>query len=152
MANRLSGTITNIVKGQINTNVQILWKKILLSVIITTSACEDMNLSVGDLLSVVVRGTDIMLAKAFFGHLSARNKIAGTVTQIVRGDVLSKVYIESQGDMLLAVITNLSLEDMHLHEGDEVTAIVKSTELILLKEPYLHETLRKGVPASMTSR
>ncbi|GIL19541.1 MAG: hypothetical protein DWB56_15000 [Candidatus Jettenia sp.] len=134
MANRLYGTIVNIVQGQIHAHVQILWKDIPLSVIITRASCEDMRLSVGDTISVLIKGTDIMLAKALSGMLSARNKARGIVRQIIQGDVLSKVFVESQGDMLHAIITNASLREMNLQKEDEVTAIVKSTELILSKE------------------
>ncbi|GAB61579.1 conserved hypothetical protein [Candidatus Jettenia caeni] len=88
----------------------------------------------GDTISVLIKGTDIMLAKALSGMLSARNKARGIVRQIIQGDVLSKVFVESQGDMLHAIITNASLREMNLQKEDEVTAIVKSTELILSKE------------------
>ncbi|GAN33165.1 MAG: hypothetical protein DYG83_14065 [Candidatus Brocadia sp. AMX2] len=134
MANRLCGTIVSITQGQIHAHVQILWKDIPLSVIITRASCEDMHLSVGDAISVLIKGTDIMLAKSFSGMLSARNRTKGVVREIVQGDVLSKIYLESQGDMLHAIITNTSLKEMNLQEGNEVTAIVKSTELILSKE------------------
>ncbi|NUO10301.1 MAG: TOBE domain-containing protein [Candidatus Brocadia sp.] len=134
MANRLCGTIVNITQGQIHAHVQILWKDIPLSVIITRASCEDMHLSVGDIISVLIKGTDIMLAKSLSGMLSARNRARGIVRQVIQGDVLSKVFVESQGDMFHAIITNTSLREMNLQEGEEVTAIVKSTELILSKE------------------
>ncbi|OQD46386.1 hypothetical protein BIY37_03530 [Candidatus Brocadia sapporoensis] len=66
--------------------------------------------------------------------LSARNKVKCVVRDIVQGDVLSKVFVESQGDMLHVIITSTSLKDMGISTDDEVTAIVKSTELILSKE------------------
>lgn len=134
MANRLYGTIVNVVQGKINAHVQILWKKTPLSVIITRASCEDMHLSAGDNIHVVIKGTDIMLAKSFSGLLSARNRAVGVVRQIIEGDVLSKVVVESQGDMLHAIITNTSLKEMSIQNGDEIMAIVKSTELILSKE------------------
>jgi molybdate transport system regulatory protein len=134
MANRLCGTIVHVIHGQIHAHVQILWKEIPLSVIITKASCEEMHLSVGDTIYVLVKGTDIMLAKSFSGVLSARNRAKGIVKEIIKGDVLSKVFVESQGDMLHAIITNASLKDMDIHKGDEVIAIVKSTELILSKE------------------
>ena len=105
-----------------------------LSVIITRASCEDMHLSAGDNIHVVIKGTDIMLAKSFSGLLSARNRAVGVVRQIIEGDVLSKVVVESQGDMLHAIITNTSLKEMSIQNGDEIMAIVKSTELILSKE------------------
>ena len=134
MANRLCGKIVNIIKGQIHAHIQILWKEMPLSVIITRASCEDMHLSVGDTIYVLIKGTDIMLARSFSGLLSARNRAKGIVQKIIRGDVLSKVFLESQGDELHAIITNASLKEMNLQEGSEVTAIVKSTELILSKE------------------
>ncbi|MEP9412473.1 MAG: TOBE domain-containing protein [Candidatus Brocadia sp.] len=134
MANRLCGTIVNITQGQIHAHVQILWKDIPLSVIITRASCDDMHLLAGDPISVLIKGTDIMLAKSYSGMLSARNMARGVVRQIIQGDVLSKIFVESQGDMLHAIITNTSLKEMNIKEGDDVMAIVKSTELILSKE------------------
>lgn len=134
MSNRLHGKIVNIIRGKIHAHVQILWKEVLLSVIITSVSCDDMHLSAGDSICVIIKGTDIMLAKSISGILSARNRTRGLVKQIIRGDVLSKVLIESQGDVLHAIITNASLDEMKINSGDEITAIVKSTELILAKE------------------
>ena len=134
MASKVSGTITKVVKGHIHANVQILWKSIPLSVVITTASCEDMHLSEGDSITVLIKGTDVMLAKSFSGMISARNRVSGIVKQIIEGDVVSKVFVESQDEMLHSIITNTSLKEMDVREGNEITAIVKSTELILYKE------------------
>jgi molybdate transport system regulatory protein len=93
-----------------------------------------MHLSEGDSITVLIKGTDVMLAKSFSGMISARNRVSGIVKQIIEGDVVSKVFVESQGEMLHAIITNTSLKEMDVREGNEITAIVKSTELILYKE------------------
>ena len=133
MASKVSGTITRVVKGRIHANVQVLWKSIPLSVVITRESCDDMNLFEGDSISVLMKSTDLILAKAFRGILSARNFITGVVINILRGDVLSKVIFESQGETLCAIVTNASLEEMNIQTGEEITAIVKSTELVLFK-------------------
>lgn len=134
MASKLCGKIINIVLGKMHAHVHILWKEIPLSVIITRTSCDEMHLNVGDAVTVIARGTDVMLATTFSGVLSARNKAKGVVRNIIEGDVLSKICVESQGDILHAYITNSSLKELCLHEGDEVTAFVKSTELILSKD------------------
>ncbi len=134
MASKVCGTITRVVKGHIHASVQILWKSIPLSVVITKASCEDMHLFEGDSITVLIKGTDVMLAKSFSGMISARNRVSGIVKRIIRGDVVSKVFVESQEEMLHAIITNTSLEEMEISEGNEITAIVKSTELILYKE------------------
>ncbi|MCR4290229.1 MAG: TOBE domain-containing protein [Candidatus Scalindua sp.] len=134
MASKVCGTITRVVKGHIHASVQILWKSIPLSVVITKASCEDMHLSEGDSITVLIKGTDVMLAKSFSGMISARNRVSGIVKRIIQGDVVSKVFVESQEEMLHAIITNTSLEEMDIREGNEIMAIVKSTELILYKE------------------
>jgi len=142
MTTRLSGTIKKINKGRVHTHIHVLWKETPLNVIVTRASCDDMKLSEGDKILVFMKGTDVMLAKSFSGMLSARNRIDGVVRKIVRGDVLSKIMLESQGDTLQAIITNTSLNEMDIRQDDHVTAIVKSTELILLKgeeEPSVNE-------------
>ena len=134
MANRLCGKIVNVVQGQIHAHVQILWKEIPLSVIITRASCEDMHLSVGDTIYVLIKGTDIMLAKSFSGMLSARNRARELCDRLFRGMCYQRFLWSLRGDMLHAFITNTSLNEMNIRKGDEVTAIVKSTELILSKE------------------
>jgi len=134
MASKVRGTITRVVKGHIHANVQLLWKSVPLSVVITKASCEDMRLSEGDSITVLIKGTDVMLVKSFSGMISARNRVSGVVKGVIRGDVVSKVFVESQEEMLHAIITNTSLREMDIKEGNEITAIVKSTELILYKE------------------
>ncbi len=134
MASKVCGTITKVFKGHIHANIQILWKTIPLSVIITKASCDDMQLSEGDPITVLIKGTDVMLAKSFSGMISARNRVEGIVKRIIHGDVVSKVFVESQDEVLHAIITNTSLKEMDIIEGNEVIAIVKSTELILYKE------------------
>ncbi|MBM4054390.1 MAG: hypothetical protein FJ264_06930 [Planctomycetes bacterium] len=133
MACKLKGKIVKILSGKVHAQIQMVWKNTPLSVIVTTASCEEMGLREGDSLYVLIKGTDVMLAKSFSGKLSARNRVEGVVKHIVHGDVLSKVSVESQGDLLYAIITNMSLKEMDIKEGDIVTAIVKSTELILMK-------------------
>ena len=79
MASKVYGTITEMVKGRIHANVRILWKDTPLSVIITRASCDDMKLSVGDTICVLIKGTDVMLAKSFSGMISARNRANGIV-------------------------------------------------------------------------
>ena len=85
MASKVCGTITRVVKGHIHANVQIMWKSIPLSVVITKASCEDMHLSEGDSITVLIKGTDVMLAKSFSGMISARNRVSGIVKRYYRG-------------------------------------------------------------------
>ena len=65
--------------------------------------------------------------------LSARNHLAGTIEEIVQGDVLVHVTVRVAGGVIESVITRRSAEEMGLNKGDAVTAVVKATEVMLAK-------------------
>ena len=66
--------------------------------------------------------------------LSARNQLNGKVTDVELGAVMANVKIEvSEPGVITAVITKESAEKLGLAEGDDVCAIIKSTEVIVGK-------------------
>ena len=66
--------------------------------------------------------------------LSARNQLNGKVTNVELGAVMANVKIEiSEPNVITAVITKESAEKLGLKEGDDVAAIIKSTEVIVGK-------------------
>ncbi len=66
--------------------------------------------------------------------LSARNNFKGKVIAVEKGIITAKVKIEVKGPTIVtAVITKDAVEDLDLKVGDEVTAIVKSTEVLIGK-------------------
>ena len=66
--------------------------------------------------------------------LSARNQLNGKVAGVELGAVMANVKIEiSEPGVITAVITKESAEKLGLSEGDDVTAIIKSTEVIIGK-------------------
>ena len=67
-------------------------------------------------------------------QLSARNQLNGKVTGVELGAVMANVKIEiSEPGVITAVITKESAEKLGLAEGDDVAAIIKSTEVIIGK-------------------
>ena len=67
-------------------------------------------------------------------QLSARNQLEGKITGVELGAVMANVKIEiSEPGVITAVITKESAEKLGLSEGDDVTAIIKSTEVIIGK-------------------
>ncbi len=65
--------------------------------------------------------------------LSARNRLAGTVEEINLGGVMAHVVMRMGNNLIESVITRKSAEEMKLKKGDQVTAIIKSTEVMLEK-------------------
>ena len=67
-------------------------------------------------------------------RVSARNRLPGTVVRVRHGDVVSQVTIRVGRQLVDAVITRESAEELGLAKGDRVAALVKSTEVMVLKE------------------
>jgi molybdopterin-binding protein len=67
-------------------------------------------------------------------RLSARNQLRATVTAVVHGEVMATVKLQlADGQSLTSAITSEAAHDLDLAPGDQVVAIVKSTEVMLAK-------------------
>jgi molybdopterin-binding protein len=67
-------------------------------------------------------------------QLSARNQLECKITNVELGAVMANIKIEiSEPNTITAVITKESAEKLGLAEGDDVCAIIKSTEVIIGK-------------------
>ncbi len=67
-------------------------------------------------------------------ELSARNQLSATVTGVKLGTVMAEITVEiAGGQELVSVITRSSAERLNLKAGDQVTIIIKSTEVMLGK-------------------
>lgn len=65
--------------------------------------------------------------------ISGRNQLKGTVKEVVKGAVMAKVVIDYKGELITATITTDSVDDLDLKPGDSATALIKSTEVMIIK-------------------
>jgi len=66
--------------------------------------------------------------------ISARNQLTGRITEILLGEVMAHVSVRVGKNVIESVITRRSAEHLGLKKGDTVTAIIKSTEVMLMKD------------------
>jgi molybdopterin-binding protein len=66
-------------------------------------------------------------------QISARNKLEGTVTSIKLGGVMAEVVVQVGENEIVSIVTRTSVEELGLAEGDSVTVIIKSTEVMLAR-------------------
>ena len=67
-------------------------------------------------------------------ELSARNQLKGKVTGVDIGAVMASIKIEvTDPNVITALISKESAKGLDLKDGDDVTAIIKSTEVIIGK-------------------
>lgn len=66
--------------------------------------------------------------------LSARNQLQGKVLEVVKGQTTAHVRIEiAQGAVVTSSITNEAVDDLKLKTGDDVTAIIKASDVMVGK-------------------
>jgi molybdate transport system regulatory protein len=66
--------------------------------------------------------------------ISARNQLKGKVVSIEKDGITAKVKVEIKAPAVItAVITKEAVEDLDIKVGDEVSAVVKSTEVMIAK-------------------
>jgi len=66
-------------------------------------------------------------------EISARNRLRGTISSIVADSVMAEVRIQIADQEIVSIITRSSVERLRLAIGDEVYAVVKSTEVMIAK-------------------
>jgi molybdopterin-binding protein len=68
-------------------------------------------------------------------RFSARNQLRATVKSVTLGSVMAEVIINlPDGQELVSAITKTSAESLNLKAGDNVVAIIKSTEVMVGKD------------------
>jgi molybdate transport system regulatory protein len=93
------------------------------------------------------------MSTAVKSSLSARNQLQGTINDIHTGQAMSVVTVRVGDRDFFSAITNDAVKDLGLKIHDRVTAIVKSTEPILIKgdESQLKLSARNLVTGHVTS-
>jgi molybdopterin-binding protein len=66
-------------------------------------------------------------------QISVRNKLSGTVKEVKIGTVMAEVIVQVGENTIVAAITKDAAEELALKAGDKVTALVKSTSVIIQK-------------------
>jgi len=61
------------------------------------------------------------------------NQFKGVIKEILLGEVVSEIDVQTASGIVTSVITTRSVRDLELKVGSEVIAFVKSTEVSIAK-------------------
>ncbi len=64
-------------------------------------------------------------------QISARNQLTGTIRKVKSGAVMAEVEVSVDPGMITAAITDSSRERLGLKDGDQVSVIIKATEVMI---------------------
>jgi molybdopterin-binding protein len=67
-------------------------------------------------------------------RLSTRNRLPGTITEVVKGEAAARVSMQVGDNHMVALITRESAEELGLEPGKKVTALVKATDVMVMTE------------------
>jgi len=87
------------------------------------------GVEVGKKVMLAVKPTHIAIAKEFTGILSYSNQIKTVVQSCEEGILLTSVKLLAADVLLESIITSQSASIMGLKAGDEVSAIIKASEV-----------------------
>ncbi len=132
--NQLKGSVSEIKKGQINSEVVLsVGDGVDVKAIVTNDAVDEMGLVVGDKAYAIIKASFVMVAKDEPTNISTRNIIETKVLEVKNGMVNSELKLGMGDQVLTAVITEEATEDLDFKVGDTVYALIKANFVILAK-------------------
>lgn len=147
--NRIEGTIAFMKKGKATTNLRMTSELGDVTLVVTSSSVEALQLALGDQVSALFREVDVMLMKGQ-GSISTNNRFAGRVLDMKQGGVTVELPIDvGGGRRIVAVIARSAAEEMGLAIGDEVVACVREGDLVLAKGGAL--SIRNSLQGTITN-
>ncbi len=66
--------------------------------------------------------------------MSTRNRLPGTITEVVKGEAAARVSLQVGDNHMVALITRESADELGLESGKRVMALVKATDVMVMTE------------------
>lgn len=130
--NQIKGTIKNIQEGAVNGVVTICIGGNKLKADITMESIQNLGLVEGKEAYAVIKASSVMIATSEISGISARNQLAGKVSEVTEGAVNGHVTVELEdGTKINSSITNEAIQQLGLSVGGSAVAIIKSTDVMV---------------------
>ena len=84
-------------------------------------------------VKVIFKETEVILGVGDMSGISLRNKMKGKVSHIESDTLLSKVSIDTEMGTITSIITSNAVKQLQIVQDMELTAMVKTNELMLSK-------------------
>ena len=76
---------------------------------------------------------DVASRRTGFRKISGRNQLIGRVTDIKISGLIAQVSLSIGGQHITSIVTAAAVREMRLKKGETVAALVKSTEVMILR-------------------
>lgn len=131
--NQFSGTVSTIIHGAVNAEVEIdIGNGLSIIAIITNGGAERLGLEKGREVIALIKASSVILTSGAEEPSSARNKLCGKVVSCREGAVNAEVSIQLADDVIItAIITNESVHRLDIREDKAICAMVKASSVIV---------------------
>ena len=129
--NQISGKITKISTGAVNSEVELDASGVKVVAVITNESASSLGFKVGESAYAIIKASSIILASEKPAKISARNVVAAKVSEVVKGAVNSEVKLSAGSSNIVAIVTNDAVADLGLAAGKDAYAIFKASSVIL---------------------
>jgi len=82
-------------------------------------------------INVLFKETEVIIGANDNCNISLQNKITGTVKEIEKGALLSRVVVQTKVKDIISVISSNAVNELGLKENMKVTAMIKLNEIML---------------------
>ncbi|MDH7447776.1 TOBE domain-containing protein [Aquimarina sp. 2201CG14-23] len=130
--NIFSGHISEIeVNGSLSmVSVQIN-KHIELKTIVVETPDTAAYLRKGNSVDILFKETEVIIAKQDNLLISIQNKIEGTIQEIEKGMLLSKLMVSTQIGEVIAILSTEAVDRLLLIEDEKVCVMIQTNEIMI---------------------
>jgi len=132
--NQLHVVISDVKTGAVNSLITAKTRGgDVLKATVTTDSEKGLDLKVGKEAVFLFKAPNVIISKGENDlRLSAANQLKGKITAVKEGAINAEIDVRTAGgENLSAIVTNSSVKNLALAVGDEVTAIIKATQIIV---------------------
>jgi molybdate transport system regulatory protein len=131
--NQFRGTVKTVRKGAVNADVLLdLGDGLTIFANITNNAVSELGLKRGREATALIKSSFVLLSPDPNVRISARNRLCGTITEIIRGSVNSEAIVQLPGARrLTAIVTNDSVKELGLTVGAPCCALIKASHVLI---------------------
>ena len=131
--NSLAGNISTIEENGNLCVIKVASGEISLKIIVIESQSGSGYLRIGNEITCVFKEAEVIIGKGDNTRISMENQWPAKVTHIEKGALLTKASMMIGERSINALITTESAHDLDLKIGDQVTAMVKASEIMIAK-------------------
>ena len=130
--NSINGHIEDIeVSGNLSVVTVTVNNEVALQSIVIETPQTALYLKKGHQVSLLFKETEVILAGPPIEDISIENRFSGQVKHIEKGQLLSKVKLETSVGEIHSIIGTHTLNRLALAKGSNVVALIKMNEIML---------------------